>query len=255
VIDHPLTDRQVPGVTQWPIEPRSAFTYEIKLNGNQTGSYWYHGHFGAVLIDGQRGSMWIRPSPDRPRPYEMISSDKQEVKAMLAAEHKPRHIMLADWYADDVEVQAIQYRDTGVEPFCASSIIFNSKGRTRCFSGDDVEKYDAEHSRNSHGCLPPPLGWGTVNEPRECKETQTDMEIYQAEDGDEFLFMNFIHGGSHHSLRVSIDEHEMWIVAADGDFVQPRKVNVSNLTSAGKFRGIDKDRLSILVWQSASAFS
>ncbi|KAL0265425.1 hypothetical protein SLS55_001392 [Diplodia seriata] len=43
----------VPGVTQYPIEPRDTYTYEFTLT-NQTGIYFYHGHFGPAFADVRR---------------------------------------------------------------------------------------------------------------------------------------------------------------------------------------------------------
>ncbi|WPB01478.1 uncharacterized protein RHO25_006104 [Cercospora beticola] len=225
----------VPGVTQWPLEPRSAYTYEMKVT-NQTGIYWYHGHFGAVLIDGQRGPIWVKPSASRPRPYSMISSNTEEVKAMMQAEDRAHHVMLADWYHDDIEVQAIQYRETGIEPSCAAAIIFNDKGRVTCLPRDVLDDY-SPHS-NSQGCLPPLIGGDRINH-RECEQTHANMEVFEAKDGQKYMLMNFIHGGSYHMLRISVDEHNMYIVALDGDFVQPVKVQAATLNMA--------ERISVMV--------
>lgn len=50
------------------------------------------------------------------------------------------------------------------------------------------------------------------------------------------MWLNFIHPGAHHELRISVDEHDMWIVAADGDFVKPKKVQVSFHVSVSSTR-------------------
>lgn len=142
---------------------------------------------------------------------------------MMQAEDLAQHVMLADWYHDDVEVQAIQYRETGIEPSCAAAIIFNDKGRVTCLPRDVLDDY-SPHS-NSQGCLPSLVGGDRINH-RDCEQTHTDMEVLEAKDGQKFMLMNFIHGGSYHMLRISVDEHDMYIVALDGDFVQPVKVQV-----------------------------
>ncbi|SMQ51194.1 unnamed protein product [Zymoseptoria tritici ST99CH_3D1] len=228
----------VPGVTQWPLEPRNSYTYEFKVSDNQTGSYFYHGHFGPAFADGQRGPIWIRPSASRPRPYDLISDDKKERAAMLAAEKKPKHVMVSDWNFDGMEVLIPLFRDAGVTPSCASSIIFNSKGRRFCVSRDELDQFDPERKRDSLGCLPPMVGAQFTNK-RECEPTYTDLEVFEADHGDTWMLLNFIHPGAHHELRLSVDEHDMWIVAADGDFVKPTKVQAINLNMG--------DRISVLV--------
>ncbi|CEL53046.1 hypothetical protein RSOLAG1IB_06114 [Rhizoctonia solani AG-1 IB] len=45
-------------VTQCPIIPEASYTYTIPL-GEQTGTYWYHGHLGTQYVDGLRGPIVI----------------------------------------------------------------------------------------------------------------------------------------------------------------------------------------------------
>lgn len=42
--------------------------------------------------------------------------------------------------------------------------------------------------------------------------------------------MNFVNPGLEHPWRISIDDHELWIVANDGGFVHPQKVNVGRIS-------------------------
>jgi hypothetical protein len=37
------------GVTQCPIAPNNSFQYDFQVN--QVGTFWYHSHFGAFVID------------------------------------------------------------------------------------------------------------------------------------------------------------------------------------------------------------
>lgn len=208
---------------------------------NQTGSYFYHGHFGPAFADGQRGPLWIRPAPHRERPYSLISSKQDDMAAMLAAEKKPHHAMVSDWNFEGMEVLLIQYRDTGASPHCAASIIFNNAGRSMCVPRHELDKYDPERKRDSLGCLPPLHGAQYMN-PRECVDTDHDFYVFQPDSGDKYMFMNFIHPGSFHELRLSIDQHDMWIVAADGDFVPPKKVQVRG-NMGHKLIGHDSDTL------------
>lgn len=51
--------------------------------------------------------------------------------------------------------------------------------------------------------------------------------------------MNFVNPGLEHPWRISIDSHDMWIVANDGGFVRPQRVQVLTLTNA--------ERITVLV--------
>ncbi|KAL9090488.1 MAG: hypothetical protein Q9165_005249 [Trypethelium subeluteriae] len=227
----------VPGVTQWPIEPRGSYTYEFTLT-NQTGIYFYHGHFGPAFADGQRGPLWIRPASWRPRPYELIASDKQDLEAMRAAEKNARHLMISDWNFEGMDILTVMFRDTGATPACAASIVINGKGRTTCLDPKVIASYSEHGKRDTMGCLPPTAGADFVNK-RECKDTFTDLEVVQAKEGEKYLWLNFIHPGAHHELRISIDEHDMYVVAADGDFTHPKKVQAVNVNMG--------ERISVLV--------
>ncbi|KAI1871213.1 uncharacterized protein JN550_004658 [Neoarthrinium moseri] len=61
----------------------------------------------------------------------------------------------------------------------------------------------------------------------------------QPKQGQEWIWINFIHSGAHHELQISVDEHEFFVVAADGEFVHPQKVHVANCNLG--------ERISILV--------
>ncbi|KAL9073917.1 MAG: hypothetical protein Q9157_004563 [Trypethelium eluteriae] len=54
-----------------------------------------------------------------------------------------------------------------------------------------------------------------------------------------WILMNFVNPGLEHPWRISIDNHYMWVVATDGGFVKPQKVQVLTLTNA--------ERITVLV--------
>ncbi|KAL0938147.1 multicopper oxidase [Colletotrichum truncatum] len=219
-INEPWNDG-VPGVTQWATEPRDNYTYRFTPEG-QYGSYFYDGHFGPAFSDGQRGPLWIVPAEWRPRPYRLITNDEHEIRAMRAAESNPRHIIVADWNDQPMDMYLIRFRDTGYIPICANSLTLNGRGGTRCESAHDLEEAGGP-GRNERGCRYMIPGHEYTN-PEYCTETHPKLEIIQANPGEEWVWINFIHSGAHHSLAISIDEHEFWVVAADGEFVHPQKV-------------------------------
>ena len=47
-----------------------------------------------------------------------------------------------------------------------------------------------------------------------------------------WMMLNFVNPGLEHPYRISIDGHDMWVVANDGGFVTPQKVQVLTLTNA-----------------------
>lgn len=133
--------------------------------------------------------------------------------------------MVSDWNYEGMDILTVMFRDTGATPACAASIVINGKGRTTCLDPGAIASQNQYGERDSMGCLPPSVGANFMNK-RICKDTFTDLEVVQAKDEEKYLWLNFIHPGAHHELRISIDEHDMYIVAADGDFVHAKKVQV-----------------------------
>ncbi|KAF9443529.1 multicopper oxidase [Macrolepiota fuliginosa MF-IS2] len=52
----------VDGVTQCPVAPGNSFQYAF--NVNQSGTYWYHSHFGVQYCDGVRGALIVNDPSD-----------------------------------------------------------------------------------------------------------------------------------------------------------------------------------------------
>ncbi|RSM06683.1 hypothetical protein CEP52_005560 [Fusarium oligoseptatum] len=217
-VDRPWNDG-VPGVTQYSIQPRDNYTYRFTVQ-QQYGSYFYHGHFGPAFADGQRGPIWISPASWRPRPYSLVSSLPEDIKGMKLAEKNPKHVVISDWNAEPMDILLIMYRDTGIVPWCSNSIVLNGKGRTYCHSKELLE--EAMYA-NEQACEP----------------TEGELEVITAQDGENWVWINFIHSGAHHELQISVDQHEMYVVAADGEFVHPQKVHAVNCNLG--------ERVSILV--------
>jgi FtsP/CotA-like multicopper oxidase with cupredoxin domain len=73
------------GVTQCPIAPKQKFRYEFTITG-QSGTYYYHGHQAAQLIDGLYG------------PIVVHSKDEKKLQKISYA--TDRVVMLQDYYHD-----------------------------------------------------------------------------------------------------------------------------------------------------------
>lgn len=220
-------------MTQYSIQPRDTYTYRFTVQ-QQYGSYFYHGHFGPAFADGMRGPIWIAPAPWRPRPYELISSSPSDIEGMKLAEKNPHHVVISDWNAEPMDILLIMYRDTGVVPWCSNSIVLNGKGRTTCHSKELLESVGGPN-RDSLGCLPQDRQAEFTN-PQVCQETFADLEVFEAKPGEEWMWINWIHSGAHHELQISVDEHEFYVVAADGEFVPPQKVHAANCNLGERIR-------------------
>ena len=52
----------VPGISQCPIQPGKAFTYNFTLT--QYGTYWWHSHYGNTMGDGVVGGLVVHSVND-----------------------------------------------------------------------------------------------------------------------------------------------------------------------------------------------
>ncbi|KAM3414124.1 Laccase-15 [Cercospora zeina] len=229
-VDRPWDDG-VPGVTQpqqFSIPPRENYAYRW-TSQRQYGSYFYHGHFGPAFADAPcSGHAWPYlniPAESRERPYKLISDSKQEILAMKKAEENPRHIVMSDWNAEGMDILLLQFRDTGFAPWCSNSLTLNGGP-----------------GRNSLGCICDVPGYAYTN-PLECEPTKAALEVVQQQKDEGWMWINFINTGlkarAHHEMAISIDEQELYVVAADGEFVHPQAVQRLNINLG--------ERISILV--------
>ncbi len=85
----------VPGLTQQPIEPGGTFVYRFKAT--PPGTYWYHSHVRAELMDGLYGPLFIRRKACAPTPWHLISNDSKDVAQMQKAANDPRFMVVSDW--------------------------------------------------------------------------------------------------------------------------------------------------------------
>lgn len=120
----------VPGLTQLPIGPGSQFLYAWKAD--DYGTYIYHSHEAARIDDGLYGAIYIEPTDNIEKPFSIITTDEVELEFLRKAEQNTQPVILSDWrrFTSD-EIWNIE-EQSGVESYCASSILVNGKGSTYC---------------------------------------------------------------------------------------------------------------------------
>lgn len=104
----------MPGVNQWPIPPGGSFFYNFSVP-DQYGQYWYHAHFKEYLSDGVRGPIYVHPAQNVSRPYSQVSSNANDVAAMMAAEQSPIQVNLHDWRHVTDDQMTSTYEFTGLD--------------------------------------------------------------------------------------------------------------------------------------------
>ncbi|EME47188.1 hypothetical protein DOTSEDRAFT_59673 [Dothistroma septosporum NZE10] len=213
------------GVTTRPILPRANFTDVLNTTGDW-GLKWYLDHVSTPSVDGNYGTIWIRPSPERERPYYLVSSSKLDQQDMLDAESSPAHITMYNHQHREMPGLLAQLQVEGYDPYCFQSVLINGKGRVHCRPAEVTSL--AGKSIDSIGCVH--QASGAVGYP-ECKPSTAPYEVIET-GNQRWVLMNFVNPGLEHPWRISIDGHKMWIVANDGGFVQPQEVDILTVTNA-----------------------
>jgi FtsP/CotA-like multicopper oxidase with cupredoxin domain len=246
----------VPGVSQRPIKKGETYTYRWKAT--QYGAFWYHSHYRGQIEDGLYGAIIINPSSSIRKPFSAISSS--EVAALTAAEAARRPLIVADV----THLHSHDKWDATVlaesEVFCYDSIVFNGKGNVNCLSAQEVEDNLTEVQEmylglipGSHmtdkACIPvanADIAFGGTGHPElmppgiftGCTATTGKREIVSAS-ANQWIALDVIGANNFIIASFSIDEHDMWVYAVDGDYVTPQKVQAFHLNNG--------DRVSVLV--------
>ncbi|EKM75113.1 hypothetical protein AGABI1DRAFT_132563 [Agaricus bisporus var. burnettii JB137-S8] len=95
------------GVNQCPITPNDSFLYDFPVE--QSGTYWYHSHFGVQYCDGIRGAL-------------IIKDPKDPLRFLYDVDDESTVITLSEWYHESAK----SLRSTIAE---ADSTLINGKGR------------------------------------------------------------------------------------------------------------------------------
>ncbi|GKZ84373.1 hypothetical protein AnigIFM56816_009696 [Aspergillus niger] len=194
----------VPGLTQLPIGPGSQFLYAWKAD--DYGTYIYHSHEAARIDDGLYGAIYIEPTDNIEKPFSIITTDEVELEFLRKAEQNTQPVILSDWrrFTSD-EIWNIE-EQSGVESYCASSILVNGKGSTYCPPQEQINELTRPELKSLlKGGNMSDMGYDLIN----------------------------IAGSS--SLVFSVDEHPLYIYAVDGRYVEPVLVDALTIHIGARY--------------------
>ncbi|KAL3456072.1 laccase-1 [Aspergillus heterothallicus] len=244
----------VPGLSQEPIPPGETFVYEFKAY--PAGTFWYHSHYKGLVQDGQVGAMYIRRKPDALRPYSVITEDEDELSQLKAAEDNPNLMLVTDWtYLTAEEYHKVEV-DSGFNVFCVDNLLINGRGSVYCpgyeyleaQGGDGIVAVLEGTHLTEKGCLQPDLhnvqgdygNWDLSAVPRpvvfDCTPSEGDTTVVTVNPEENgWASLNFIGGASQKGLTFSIDNHPMWVYEVDGQFVEPRQVEMVGVYNGARY--------------------
>ncbi|EOA20273.1 hypothetical protein CARUB_v10000578mg [Capsella rubella] len=175
------------GVTQCPINPGETFTYSFIVD--KPGTYFYHGHYGMQRSAGLYGMMIVKSPNERLKYDEEFS------------------LLLSDWWHQSIHAQELALSSAPMrwigEP---QSLLINGRGQFNCSQA-------AYLTNGNNQC--------TFKENDQCAPHTLRVEpnkVYRLRIASTTALV---------SLNLAIDEHELEVVEADGNYVTP--FNVSDI--------------------------
>ncbi|KAL9711773.1 hypothetical protein Ac2012v2_004845 [Leucoagaricus gongylophorus] len=172
-----------PFVNACPIGPGSSFVYDVDLDKNQAGSFWYHSELSVQYVDGFRGPLIIYDPED---PHRSLY-DIDDVNTI---------IQVGDWWQQTTPPLLDSYVATGIVPVSDSGTV-NGIGR---FNGG------------------PEVPWAVINVVK----------------GKRYRF-RIINESARNVFTISIDNHDMTVIAADGINTQPQIVKSAEMLAGQRY--------------------
>ncbi|CUA73133.1 Laccase-7 [Rhizoctonia solani] len=203
----------VPGLTQWPIPVQGDFVYNFTVK--QAGSQWYHSHYKMQLDDGIKGSIYIRPNANKPKPFDQISTDAAVIKKLKQVENNALMLNVFDYKHYTSEHWMVEWERTYVEQLCIDNLLseYANKPLTKkgCMQPSDKLMFPYPDSKPE---LVSPAMW------TECTNSNTSFEVFRVKQSDGWVAFSLLNSGALWDLRVSIDSHKMYFFAADEHYAK-----------------------------------
>ena len=196
-------------ITQCGIAPGTSFTYVFQAE--QSGTHWYHSHSGAQRTEGLFGALIVKEEPSQ---WNQIAEIAKITAGGRDFEDLPEDhtLSLLDWQKENsidlfTEIHSgIRFFDENQSPNDKTKVI------PRTYSVDGAE-------------VSPVSYWsGLINGRGRHAETvpyiRSRLSVFTVETDKVYRF-RLIGAQSVFAYRVSVDEHEMILVAMDGALVEP----------------------------------
>ncbi|KAI1339707.1 multicopper oxidase [Xylariaceae sp. FL0016] len=214
--DTPWSDG-VPGISQNDIQPNCTFTYEWKAT--QHGSYFYHAHSDSLISDGLYGGIVTHPDPNTSTPYNIITNNHVSLRAIQQAESARMPLILSDWRHITSSTDWAISQQSRIEHICFDSILVNGKGNKNLLEAVPGAKL------TDKSCVPPEVLVAAFTSPSALPVNLSAISHNVFYGCHEAQVLDLIGTFSLHTVQVSIDELTVWVIAADGNFIEPSAVN------------------------------
>ncbi|KAJ5625101.1 hypothetical protein N7510_001410 [Penicillium lagena] len=242
-----------PGVSQRPIEQGSSFLYQ--WTADQYGAYFYHAHHRGQIDDGLYGPIYITPASSVERPFDLISNSSTDLKAMLEAEKNTSPIMLSDWKRYTSEQIWSAEEASGVDALCANALLINGMGSVTCFSQAEIasfvnktglQPFLGNETLTDLGCFPPDLVAAQGAYPHNysallpgmfygCVPTEASHALFNVNPAAQYVSWDLTSSAGVLEMIFSVDEHEMYVYAIDGRYIEPQLADAVIVPNANRY--------------------
>ncbi|EJT98676.1 hypothetical protein DACRYDRAFT_83212 [Dacryopinax primogenitus] len=196
------------GLTQCPVPPNGTTTYEFRTDPLQSGTFWYHSHHATQRADGLFGALILHPpAPEGHRVHQEPRWSRVGAELGLGKRDARQSgpdgtkwdeeivLHIGDWFHRTGKVMFDWYWNKGSggnEPVPDNALV------------NGIQLYDCPRSIRKITC---DASKGT----RPTYALQVD-KVYK---------LRFINTGSLAQSFISVDEHELYVVEADGTDIEP----------------------------------
>lgn len=200
----------VPGISFPGIEPGETFTYRFPVK--QSGTYWFHSHSGFQEPDGAYGSIIIEPEKREPfrfdREYVVVLKDKHP----HSGERILRNLKMMPDYYNRKQRTVGDFLDQASENGLGSALSESADWGSMRMMRTDIE--DVQGFTGLINGMSPDQNWTGLFNP------------------EERVRLRFINASAMTYFDVRIPGLEMTVVQADGNNVQPVKVDEFRISVA-----------------------
>lgn len=189
-------------INQCPIPPNGSYTYEIELDENQYGTYWYHSHYGAQYADGLFGPLVIHSA--------------EEYKALNSSYDKDIVIVVNDYYHDIASNYLPDYLgpdNENTEPDPDNGLI----------QGQNIFEYVQSTYLVPNG--------GNISE---VSYSPVNVSVIDLDPKSTYR-LRLLNAGFFLPFEFEIDRHTLKVIEADGTLLEPLTVDSISVSVAQRY--------------------
>ncbi|CEP65069.1 uncharacterized protein LALA0_S21e00144g [Lachancea lanzarotensis] len=193
-------------INQCPIDANNGtFDYRIQLDENQSGTYWYHSHYGTQQADGVFGPLVIHSAHER-----QLIDDDYDAEVV---------VMVNDYYHDTANAYLPEYlgpNNENTEPTPDSGLI----------QGTNNFNYDS-----ATYVVPNGNSDDQQTAPQFIPQSQATLNF----DPSKRYLIRLINAGFYAPFNFAIDGHKLKMVEADGTVTEPLTLESIDMSVAQRY--------------------